>query len=243
MRKYGFGMLMAVVCSLLAAPVLANQCGYPARTIETLENFGKYAGVTVQNVAVKDSLDHLQQVAEEDLKQADKYRASFTAEERKAFFDEAEAGVARRVALLKELAAVAKSVQMPMAAIAWVDNHVTALTTCGESVLRTETGKGLAMLADVGQRYKDDAIVASILDSLPQACNDTLVNTVSAVIPEPGTRDAYTECANLLVKTASRDNPDHFMVHHALADPACELATRIEALARGAKPVRKLTSL
>lgn len=237
--RFGLGMAAALVMGLFAGPVLATNCGYPARSALSLDKFEQYGGAAVQKVGLTYDASLLRGAIAEDMTQVADYRASFTPDERKAFFDRAEAGIARRVVLIRQLADDARKAGVSDDATAWLTNHVDALQTCGESAQRTENGSHLAALVAQAAAYKDDAIIDTILGGLPQACNDTLLDTVAdpMTIPEPGTPAAYAQCAVMLEKTASRASPDHFTVHHRLADPACELATRLKALMQGARPV------
>lgn len=239
MRKTLMGLALAAAC-MLAGPAMANQCGYPARTLETIDAFEKYGGTTTPEVA--GLVDDLRDAADAGLVQMAAFTPGLADAERDAFFAKAEANVAERVVLLRKLADEAVADHANADALAWVTNHADALQTCGASALRAENGGKLDTLVVMAEPYRNDAIVAKLLDGLPQACNDGMLNA-GIIPPAAGTPDAYKACAAMVVKVASRKDDLHFASHHVVADPACELATRVKALMHGGKPVQALSEL
>ncbi|RYG61672.1 MAG: hypothetical protein EON60_02675 [Alphaproteobacteria bacterium] len=239
MRKTLLGMAVAAAC-MIAGPAFASSCGYPARTLDTIKAFDTYGGVKTGEVAAL--MDGLRDAADAGMVQMAAFKPGLPDAEREAFFAKAEANVAERVALLHTLAEKAKTAGANPDAVAWVTNHADALQTCGVSAARTDNGSRLDQLVTMAQPYRSDAIVAKMLDGLPLACNDGMLNA-GIIPPDAGTPEAYKACAAMVVKVASRRDDQHFSSHHLVADPACELATRLKALMLGSKPVPALHAL
>lgn len=239
MRKL-LGMAALAVGVLMALPAMANNCKSPARTEFALGQFMKYGGAAMNSATgLADRISYVQTLIGQDEGTVREYSASFSDAEREAFFAKTDAEANVRMAAVAALENAAKAAGVNPDALVWLHNHELALQVCDSTQMRLSETDQLPAIIHAAQAWKDDAVVAALLDAMPQACNDSMLDAYdgSYGMAEPGSDAAYRTCGMLVQKTSVKTSPYHFSVYHQVAEPTCELKVRLADLARGAAKV------